>query len=331
MGDFARRVLRLVSDGKISAEEGEELLRAHERAPLRDIRTFIESGVSEVQRAVRDVTEERAEDVLRADLAPSEDPLQLRISGDFALTVQAGESDMCRVVRRVARGFFGDLPAPPRATLEGRTLTVESRQRGGFSMGLPFGGVSLDVYLPKGTEICGAVQQRSGRVELRDLPVGVLRLEAQNGRVRVRTPSLSELAVISRNGSIAVSAERGRELRIEAWNGRVDVSGAIHDVDVTTRNGRIEADLGTVEEGHCRLRTLNGQVELLLPAEMSAEILAETVHGAIFTDVPGLVLAEDVRDLTRRRLHGHRAGSRGDIAAELETTNGAVRVGQKAR
>jgi len=330
VGDFERRVLRLVADGKLTPDEGEELLRSHERGTLRDLRNMVEEGFSGVQRVVRDRTEERTEELLSAELSASQEPLELKAIGDFVLAVRRGEAGVCRVVWRV-RNLFGEAPTPPRVTLEGRMLRVEGREHGGFSVGAPFWATGLDIYLPPETRVAGAILQRLGRVELLELPLAELRIDAQNGQVRVRTPSLDDVAIASRNGSITLEADAGERVRVEAWNGRIGVRGALHDVEVTTRNGRIDADLQAVHGGRCSLHTLNGPVELTLPAGVACELRAETVHGPIIADMEGMTVTEDVRDLTRRRLCSSTRGELGELSAELGSTNGAVRVTQRAR
>ncbi len=331
MGDFERRVLRLVSEGKITAEEGEELLRSHEHGALHDLRTVVEESLSGVGRVVREHTEPDTQELLRAELTQSDDPLELRVAGDFALTLQPGEEGICRAVWSAGRPFFGEVPPPPQVRLEGRTLRVEGRARYGFGIGLPFGGYVLDVYLPPDTLVGGTIAQRLGRVRIDDLPLGALRLDTQNGRVQVDVPALEDLQVLSRNGSIEVAAREGGKVRVDAYNGRVALRGGLRDVEATTRNGRIEADLSPVTGGRCRLETLNGAVELELAPDIACELRAETVHGPISVDMPGLSIEEDVRDFSRRRLHGRTAGSEGDLVADLGTTNGAVRVAQHSR
>ncbi len=331
MGDFERRVLRLVSEGKLTAEEGEELLRSHERGSLRDLRSVVEESLSGVGRVVREHTEPDVQELLRAELPASDEPLELRIAGDFGLALLPGDDGACRAVWSVGKPFFGEVPLPPEVRLDGRTLRVEGRARYGFGLGLPFGGYALDIYLPPGTRLAGSIAQRLGRVRVDDLPLEDMHLDTQNGRVQVEVPRLKDLQVTSRNGSIEVAAKEGGKVRVDAYNGRVALRGALQDVEAMTRNGRIEADLRPVQNGRCRLETLNGAVELELANGIACDLRAETVHGPISVDMPGLSIEEDVRDFSRRRLHGRTTGSEGDLVADLGTTNGAVRVLQHGR
>jgi len=331
VGDFERRVLRLVSEGKLTAEEGEELLRSHERGTLRDLRSAVEDSLSGVGRAVRGYTEPEQQEVLRAEFAGGEEPLELRVAGDFGLSLLPGEEGVCRAVWTVGRPVFGDVAPPPDVRLDGRTLRVEGAGRYGFGVGVPFGGYSLDIYLPADTRLAGNIAQRLGRVRIEDFAVQTLRIDTQNGRVQVDVPSCLDLQVTSRNGSIEVAARTAERVRVDAYNGRVQLRGGLKDVEATTRNGRIEADLKPVEDGRCRLETLNGAVEMEIDQGIACELAAETIHGPISIDMPGLAIEEDLRDFGRRRVRGHTSGGAGTLRAQLQTTNGAVRAAQRQR
>ena len=329
MGDFERRVLQLVADGKITPAEGDELLHARDKGPLNDLRGIVEGGIADMHRVVRDVTEDRSVEILDSPLEVSDEPLTLRVTGDYGLRIQPSGAGTCRAVWRVGRALFGDSAEPPQVRLEGRTLYVESRSRMRF--GWSFSGATLDVYVPSSTVLAGSIAQRNGRVELGGLSVGDLQIEALNGRVQIEVPVLNDLAVESRNGSIKVFAGQGRRLKVDAANGRVAIQGTLQDIDATTHNGGITADLGAVRGGRCQLHTVNGSVSMELPADVAVDLRAETVHGPLAVDVRGLSIAEDIRDYTRRRLHGRVQGGTGDIAAEVRSTNGAVRITQRLR
>jgi hypothetical protein len=331
MGEFERRVLRMVSEGRLSAEEGEELLQAHNRGPLQDLRVLIEDGIGDVRSRVRDVTEDREEELAAGDLE-GEGPVEIDFQGEIALSVLPGETGRYRALWRTGRTFFGEGPDRPKVTVEGRRIRIEAPMRAyGLMAGFPFTAASLVLYLPADAELTGAVLQHNGRIELLGVPIGKLSLETQNARIRVDAPRAGQLGIVSRNGSIDVATGTAERVHIDARNGRVSVRGAVKDVEAMTRNGRIEAELGPVQGGRCRLSTVNGAVELMLPSDVAAELYAETVHGPIATDVPGLRVSEDVRDVARRRLRARVDGAQGDIDAYLETTNGAVRIAQAYR
>ena len=103
-------------------------------------------------------------------------------------------------------------------------------------------------------------------------------------------------------------------------NGSVRVSSS-GLVDAETVNGSIEARLGRADwEGELQFETVNGEITVVLPADVDAEVRAETVNGQIETDFP----------LTVRGRWGPKE-MRGTIGEggrtlRLETVNGSIRL-----
>jgi DUF4097 and DUF4098 domain-containing protein YvlB len=68
-------------------------------------------------------------------------------------------------------------------------------------------------------------------------------------------------------------------------------------------------------------KTVNGSINLSLPASLSAQVEAKTLNGEITTDFPLTVTGS----FSRRRLSGTIGGG-GDRQLLLETVNGSVQI-----
>ncbi|NNG17091.1 MAG: DUF4097 family beta strand repeat protein, partial [Gemmatimonadales bacterium] len=89
--------------------------------------------------------------------------------------------------------------------------------------------------------------------------------------------------------------------------------------EATTVNGGIRASMGSADwSGTVDFHTVNGNIDLTLPSNLSAEVRAGTVNGDISTDFP----------LTVRGRFGPRriSGTIGDGGRrlDLETVNGNI-------
>jgi hypothetical protein len=122
-------------------------------------------------------------------------------------------------------------------------------------------------------------------------------------------------------------------------NGKVDADGLTSDVDVKTVNGNINvsttglaraqtvngsitAVLGRADwPAGLEFKTVNGGIDLTLPASLSARVEAKTLNGDITSDFPLTVSGT----FSRRRLSGT-IGSGGDRQLNLETVNGSVQI-----
>lgn len=115
----------------------------------------------------------------------------------------------------------------------------------------------------------------------------------------------------------------GANAEVYTVNGDIKVS-AEGVVQARTVNGSITASCGRADwQEALEFNTVNGSINLTLPASAQAEIRASTVNGSISTDLPLLVQGE----LSKRRLTGVLGGA-GNPGRQLkmETINGSIHV-----
>jgi hypothetical protein len=121
-------------------------------------------------------------------------------------------------------------------------------------------------------------------------------------------------------------------------NGRVDANGLSADVEArtvngginvtttglaraTTVNGSITVVMGRADwSDGLEFKTVNGGIDLSLPASLSAEVRVKTLNGDISTDFPITVTGT----FSKRNLSGTVGGGGRDL--HLETVNGSVQL-----
>ena len=123
------------------------------------------------------------------------------------------------------------------------------------------------------------------------------------------------------NGSLEVSKVNG-EIDANLMNGKSDIRDLSGRLTVSAVNGTITASfhsLDNVKEIH--LKSVNGAINLGLPASPNADISVSTVNGGITTDYPLQV---------KGKFMGHHLdgtlGS-GGTHIEISNVNGSVRIG----
>ena len=119
-----------------------------------------------------------------------------------------------------------------------------------------------------------------------------------------------------------VEAERlGADVDVKTVNGSINVS-TTGLARAQTVNGSITAVLGNANwPDGLQFKTVNGGIDLTLPASLSARVEAKTLNGEITTDFPMTVTGS----FSRRRLSGT-VGGGGDRQLILETVNGSVQI-----
>jgi hypothetical protein len=132
-------------------------------------------------------------------------------------------------------------------------------------------------------------------------------------------------AGVNFNGRTVNGGVRARDLGAD-----VDAKSVNGDVSVSTTglaraqtvNGSITAVLGRADwPSGIDFKTVNGSIDLTLPASLSARVEAKTLNGEITSDFPLTVTGS----FSRRRLSGTIGGG-GDRLLNLETVNGSVQI-----
>lgn len=118
----------------------------------------------------------------------------------------------------------------------------------------------------------------SDRVDLRTVN-GNIRSTDNSGRIDLQTV----------NGDIRDTGSEGRAY-YEAVNGGLNITSAAEEVEVTVVNGSVEAQLRRTRE--LTLRSVNGDIEVMLTEAISPVIIGSTVSGEIILNLPGNIDAQ---------------------------------------
>ncbi len=134
-----------------------------------------------------------------------------------------------------------------------------------------------------------------------------------------RGASLDEIDLV--NGALRITGVEG-SVHADLVNGKAVLRGLGGDVKVSTVNGPIDAELTRFEAGQeVSLESVNGRLEVSLPAGANADVEAESVHGSIDNDF-GLQIKRD--GFVGRSLRGS-IGS-GGPRVRLENVNGSITI-----
>lgn len=137
------------------------------------------------------------------------------------------------------------------------------------------GGVKICVVYPNQEgEPCNR-QSRKGSSNHNDTEV----------EFTVRVPAGVNTVIGTVNGDVDADG-LGGDLSAHTVNGDVDVAAA-GVVDAHTVNGGIHATVGRGDwDGELSFHTVNGSIELRLPADLNADVSAQTVSGSFDSDFP---------------------------------------------
>ena len=136
----------------------------------------------------------------------------------------------------------------------------------------------------------------------------------------VRVPAGVNFRGRTVNGEVK-AYDLGADVDAKSVNGAISISTAGF-ARAQTVNGSITAAMRRADwPSGLEFKTVNGTIDLTLPASLSARVEAKTHNGEITSDFPMTVTGS----FSRRRLTGT-IGSGGDRQLILETVNGSVQI-----
>lgn len=141
----------------------------------------------------------------------------------------------------------------------------------------------------------------------------------------LEVPETLNLDTISTvNGDVEITSVKGL-VKAETVNGSLDAMGLQGDVKLETVNGSVHAEFEQMGDGQrVTADAVNGRITIVLPADTSARIDAETVNGSINADDFGL---KPEKGFVGRDLSGEIGG--GDARISLDTVNGSIKILKK--
>mgnify|MGYP001275664825 FL=1 len=152
---------------------------------------------------------------------------------------------------------------------QGNTLYIENKNEQRRFLSFSFGPSHphLVIQLPQDHPLDISIEQLNGEIYARSLALARLfHAETTNGEIRVENLD-GELILHTTNGDVEADG------------------GAIRLLDMQTTNGDLRVE-GARIEGDWKLSTTNGEVELSLPKQSDARLMASTDIGSIEVDPP---------------------------------------------
>jgi hypothetical protein len=224
---------------------------------------------------------------------------------------------------------------------DGDSVQLNARVTGhwGFSWGHGKRGPRIEVSMPKDADL--QIDTGDGSVETQPVS-GHVKIHTGDGSVHVQAVD-GNVDIDTGDGSITVEGAKG-DIRlhtgdghIEARNldGRVDansgdghikIDGRLDALNVKTGDGSIDARVepGSKLNGGWSIRTGDGSVDLVLPADLQANIDASTNDGHISLGIP--VTVEGT--FSNSQIHGKMNG--GGQPLTIHTGDGSIRLSKSS-
>jgi DUF4097 and DUF4098 domain-containing protein YvlB len=150
-----------------------------------------------------------------------------------------------------------------------------------------------------------------------------------NGDVYITVPVNTSLKLHTLSGAINVDGVHG-EVEVQTLNGHLTLNNISGTVIADSKNGAIKVSMDSVDGGKpLAFSTLNGLVDLTLPADLKANLTIKSNHGAVYSDFD-VTLGASRANTQRNRIvmddtiRGSING--GGVDLTIHTLNGAVYI-----
>ena len=325
MTENQTKILDMLAEGKISADEAERLLAAMNKPSsieekISHATDFIQEHLKPLEHleVLIDSDEDARSTEERDDTFTVGDSPKLIVKGfNGRVEVKAGTvDDTVSVHARLRNPSRIDYSV----SQDGDTIRIEAQRKGRGRVSL-FGFLghrthaSIFVTTPRKTDV--ELSTSNGRIDLQGTE-GIGKLHTSNGRFNIDNFN-GDLDASTSNSRIEVKNTEGSGT-LNTSNGRISMENTRGNYDAKTSNGSISFRGQLAAGSHNQLRTSNGSVRVELEGEPNVSIDARTTNGQIHCDLPITTESESERR--------HLIGKIGDGGAELtvQTTNGSVTI-----
>lgn len=224
---------------------------------------------------------------------------------------------------------------------DGDSVQLNARVTGhwGFSWGRGRRGPRIEVRMPKDADL--KIDTGDGSVETQPIN-GHVKIHTGDGSVRVQAID-GDVDIDTGDGSITVEGAKG-DIRLHTGDGHIDarnldgrldansgdghikIDGRLDALNVKTGDGSIDARVepGSKLSGGWSVRTGDGSVDMVLPADLQANIDASTNDGHISLGIP--VTVEGT--FSNSQIHGKMNG--GGQSLTIHTGDGSIRLSKSS-
>jgi DUF4097 and DUF4098 domain-containing protein YvlB len=153
-----------------------------------------------------------------------------------------------------------------------------------------------------------------------------------NGAVFLTVPVNTSLKLHTLSGGIDVDGVHG-EVDVHTLNGHLTLTDISGTVTADSQNGPIKVTMDSLTSNKpLAFSTLNGVIDVTLPADVKADLTVKTNHGAVYSDFEvTLGATHALNDRNRIRIDNTIRGTinGGGVDVTIHTLNGAVYIRKK--
>ncbi|WP_347548803.1 DUF4097 domain-containing protein [Pseudalkalibacillus hwajinpoensis] len=320
MNEERRMILKMIEDGKISADEGTKLLKAlgsneeageHKREKTSDhadrttasgykVGQFVESLIQKVKDMDLDFNFGSSEEVSHVFEQSDVDPKTLDVHiRNGEITLQTWDRNDVKIDCRANIYRVSNQQDARDKLLRDTYFSVENG-RMTFKSERADVKVSLVIYVPSSDYEGIWVTTFNGDVTGENMTSAKAKLKTANGKIGVRKSSVKVLEAETGNGAIVVEGSSGEICELETANGPITIDGTFVETEAQSMNGTIRHTLQNPVNGSADFKTVNGTIHVVVPKGMNIKGDLKSTIGAITTDLDHMSILREKKEISQR-------------------------------
>jgi DUF4097 and DUF4098 domain-containing protein YvlB len=140
----------------------------------------------------------------------------------------------------------------------------------------------------------------NGNVSGEDISANKLKAKTVNGRISFDKLSGQTISLETVNGSISVDKLVAEKSEAKTIHGTINLGATGGQVDVETFNGTIKYKLIEAVKSKAYLKTTTGSIEITVPVAVQTEGELKTVVGGFTCDLPKLEILDEKKDIVNK-------------------------------
>ncbi|KON83698.1 hypothetical protein AF331_16140 [Rossellomorea marisflavi] len=364
MNEERKRILDMLENGTISAQEAVALLEALDKKP-EEPKPKEKSFVDEFVSIFQDPDDQPKQKSTSSGSSNSKDKVvdfmntalnkiknfdfdfQLSQSVEVSHVFQQPEVSFDKIDIDVANGKVEIHPwsgAEVRVECDAKVYRTEDREEGlkqfhdtsSFSIEgdtLYFGTqskwmkVNAKFYVPEHQYKKISVRLFNGGLNANDLEVEDLKAKAANGKIIVDGLRAKRANVETSNGAITLTRVSAEHVEAESINGKVLVEGDILHTDAQSLNGNIVCSLTGDKADTVHAKTVTGSVDFYVPENINISGEAKSNLGGFKMELEGIDVLEEKNEVVQKSIRFSRKTASPDkLHLFAETKTGSVLI-----
>ncbi|GLI85148.1 hypothetical protein ANABIO32_28720 [Rossellomorea marisflavi] len=364
MNEERKRILDMLENGTISAQEAVALLEALDKKP-EEPKPKEKSFVDEFVSIFQDPDDQPKQKSTSSGSSNSKDKVvdfmntalnkiknfdfdfQLSQSVEVSHVFQQPEVSFDKIDIDVANGKVEIHPwsgGEVRVECDAKVYRTEDREEGlkqfhdtsSFSIDgdtLYFGTqskwmkVNAKFYVPEHQYKKISVRLFNGGLNANDLEVEDLKAKAANGKIIVEGLKAKRANVETSNGAITLTRVSAEHVEAESINGKVLVEGDILHTDAQSLNGNIVCSLTGDKADTVHAKTVTGSVDFYVPENINISGEAKSNLGGFKMELEGIDVLEEKNEVVQKSIRFSRKTASPDkLHLFAETKTGSVLI-----